>query len=155
MVFFPALTEGYTLESLAAVYSDLETVPFSLDDRAWAGGSVYLGLFDTAHNLGRCAGDTLAAYITTADFEGVQSRRSLIVNLQPLTDASAMTAVCQSRERFSDNVVNTASASMQSNGDIPLLSSGRYHRMQLSVPAGTAWTFSNGVDVDAQDDGEI
>jgi hypothetical protein len=79
----------------------------------------------------------------------------LIVNLQPLTDASAMTAVCQSRERFSDNVVNTASASMQSNGDIPLLSSGRYHRMQLSVPAGTAWTFSNGVDVDAQDDGEI
>lgn len=155
MVFFPALTVGYTLEQLSAVYSNLDTVPLSLDDRSWAGGSVYLGIFDTAHNLGQFSGSTLAATITTGDFEGVQSRRSMIVNLQPLTDASAMTGICQSRERFPDSLTSTMPVAMQPNGDIPILSSGQYHRLRFDIPAGATWTYANGVDVDAVDDGEM
>lgn len=152
---FPALTEGYTLETLSAVYPNLETVPLSLDDRAWTGGAVYLGAFDTTHNLGAFGGSNLAASVTTGDFEGVQSRRSMIVNLQPLTDASAMTGTCQSRERMSDSLTSTAAIAMQANGDIPLLSSGQYHRLKFDIPAAATWTYANGVDVDAVDDGEM
>lgn len=152
---FPALTEGFTLESLGAVYTSIETVPLSLDDRAWTGGSVYLGAIDTTHNLARFGGSNLAGIIQTADFEGVTGKRSIIKNVMPLTDSPDMTAICQSRERFADTVVSTSAASMQPNGDIPLMSSGRFHRMELQIPATVSWTFANGLDVDADDDGEL
>jgi hypothetical protein len=153
-MLFPALTVGLTLEQLSALYPNLETVPLSLDDRAWTGGASILAAFDTTHNLANFGGAPLAASLTTADFEGVEGKRSIIVNTRPLSDASSMTVTCESRERFADTVVNTAAATMQSNGDVPLLSSGRFHRLKLDIPAGANWTFMNGLDVDAVDDGE-
>jgi hypothetical protein len=44
---------------------------------------------------------------------------------------------------------------MQANGDCPVLASGRFHRMQLDIPAGTTWTFATGLEIDAQPDGEL
>lgn len=154
-MLYPGLSEGVTLEQVGSLYATLESVPVSLDSRVWTGGSAYLAAFDTNHNLCSFGGDTLAATMQTADFEGVPGRRSLIINLRPLCDTAAASAVCRSRERFADSVTDTSAAAMQSNGDIPLLSSGRFHQVQLSIPAGTAWSFANGVDVEAADDGEL
>jgi hypothetical protein len=154
-MLYPALTEGWTLEQIGAVYPSIETVPASLDSRVWTGGSAYLAGFNTAHNLAAFEGATLAATLQTGDFEGVPGRRSIITNLRPLSDAGTMTAICRSRERFADAVADTAAAALQANGDIGLLSSGRFHQAQLSVPAAAVWTFANGVDVDAADDGEL
>lgn len=154
-LIFPALTEGYTLESLGAVYSSIETVPLSLDDRAWTGGSVYLGAFNTTHNLARFGGSNLAATVQTSDFEGAAGKRSIITNLTPLTDSPDMTAIIRSRERMSDSLTDTSSGTMLANGDIPIISSGVFHRVQLNIPAAAVWTFVNGLDVDAQDDGDL
>lgn len=152
-MLFQALTEGWTLEQISAVYSSIETVPVSFDSRVWTGGSAYFAGFDTSHKLATFAGDNLAATIQTADVEPVPGMRSLITNARPLTDTSAMTVICRSRERFADSVTDTSSAPMQSNGDVPILSSGRYHRIEMNIPSGQAWTFANGVDIDAVQDG--
>lgn len=154
-MLYPALSEGWTLEGIGAAYASLEDVPVSFDSRVWTGGSAYLAGFDTSHNLASFEGATLAATLQTGDFEGVPGRRSIITGLRPLTDAGAMTALCRSRERFADAVADTNASAMQANGDIPLLSSGRFHQAELNVPAGADWTFANGVDVDAADDGEL
>lgn len=154
-MLYPGLSEGWTLETISAAYSSLESVPVSFDSRVWTGGTPYLAAFDTTHNLANFGGDNLAAIVQTGDFEGVEGRRSLVTNFCPLTDASAMTAVCLSRERFADPLVSTTSSSMQSNGDIPLMSSGSFHQAQLSIPAGATWTYANGLDVDAQLDGDL
>lgn len=152
---FQALSEGVTLEQLGAIYSSIETVPVSFDDRAWTGGDLYLGAFNTSHNLGAFSGSNLAATVVTGDREPTQGRRSIITNARPLTDTANATVLCESRERFADTVVNTAASSMQSNGDCPLLSSGRFHRLSISIPAADTWTFINGLDIDAADDGEM
>lgn len=154
-IVFPALSQGLTLEGLSAIYPNIDTlVPFSLDSSVWAGGSAYLGMFSTAHQLATQTGPNLAALIETGDMEPVKGKRSLITNTLPLCDTSAATVLMRSRERFADTVVNTNSSDMMNNGDCPLLSEGRFHRAQLSIPAGIDWTYATGIDVDAQDAGE-
>lgn len=154
-MLFQALSEGLTLEELSAIYPDLETVPLSFDDRAWTGGALYLGAFDTSHNLAAFTSDNLAATVVTGDIEPIPGKRSVVINTRPHSDTANATVLCESRERFSDSLVDTSSTSMQANGDCPLLSSGRYHRMKVDIPAAESWTFVNGVDVDAVEDGEL
>lgn len=153
-MLLPTLSVGVTLEQLGALYPDLETVPLSLDDRFWAGGTASLGAFDLTHNLAQFAGVNLAASVTTADVEPFPGRRAFITNSRPLTDTEDATVVCESRERFSDTLTSTSIADMQSNGDCPLLASGRYHRFRIDIPAAVDWTYVNGIDVDAADDGD-
>lgn len=154
-MLFPALTESLTLEGLSSLYSNLETVPASLDSRVWTGGAAYAAAFTTGHQLAAFTGDTLAATLSTAYFEGVPGRRSMVTEIRPVCDTSAMTAQITSYERLADTGVTTVTAMMQTSGSIPLLSSGRLHSLTLSIPAATAWTFATSVDIDAQDDGEL
>lgn len=154
-MIYRALTEGVTLEQLSAIFSNIETVPDSFDSAKWTGGNSYLAAFTTGHQLAGFSGSTLAAAMETSDQEPVPGRRSLVTNIRPLCDTSSAMATVRSRERFADTMVNTNTSSMQSNGDIPLLSSGRFHRASITIPAGTAWTYATGLDIDAQDDGEM
>jgi len=152
---FHALSSGVTLEQLGSIYPVIENVPASFDSPIWAGGNQFLGAFGTDHNLGSFTGATLAATMTLSDFEGVDGRRSMITNARPDTDTSSATVTILSRERAADATVSTAMASMQSNGDCPVMSSGRVHQATLNIPAGSSWTYANYLDIDAVDDGEI
>lgn len=154
-IIFSALSEGFTLESLSVVYPILENVPVSFDSRQWTGGQSYFGAFGTDHKLGTLAGATLGATMETSDQEPLPGARSIITNVMPLCDTSSASVIVRSRERFSDAVINTNSAAMQPNGDCPMLSSGRWHRAQLSIPAGVEWTYATGLDISASPDGEI
>ena len=153
---YPALSEGYTLETLSAAYPNLETVPVSLDSRQWTGGSLYFGAFNTSHQLASFSGSNLAALMESSDQELVPGKRSIITDVEPFCDTSAATVIVRSRERFADTTVDTTAAAMQANGHCPLLSSeGRWHRIQLDIPAATTWTYATGLSVDAQGAGEL
>lgn len=154
-MIYRALSEGVTLEQLSAIYSNIETVPDSFDSSQWTGGSSYLAAFTTGHQLSGFSGATLAATMETSDQEPTPGKRSIVTNIRPLCDTSSAMAVVKSRERFADTMASTNISSMQSNGDIPLMASGRFHRASLSIPAGTSWTYATGLDMDAQDDGEM
>jgi hypothetical protein len=154
-MIYSALSEGWTLEQIGAAYPSIETVPVSFDSRVWTGGAAYLGAFTTGHQLGSFTGSNLAALLETADFEGIPGRRSILTTVVPFCDTANATAVIRSRERFADAVTDTGASAMQSNGEIPVLSSGRYHRVQISMPAADTWTYATGVDPQFEDDGEI
>ncbi len=154
-MLFTAISVGLTLEQLGAIYPNLETVPLSLDDRAWAGGNTYLAAFNTDHELCAFNGSTLAATMQTSDFEGTQSKRSIILDVFPFTDTENATVICRSRERFADTLADTQSSAMETNGSCALMSTGRYHQLELQIPAGEEWTYATGLDVDVQDDGEV
>ncbi len=153
-MIYRGLSEGMTLEQVGVAYPVLENVPVSLDSRVWTGGTEYLAAFNTSHQLCSFGGSNLAALMETSDQEPVQGRRSILTNIHPLCDTASASAVIRSRERFSDAMVDSPADVMQANGDIPCISSGRWHRVQLSIPAATVWTFATGVDYDFEDDGE-
>ena len=154
-LIYNALTEGYTLEQLATPYPIIENIPVSLDSRQWTGGVAYLGAFNTSHQLTSFGGANLAALMETADQEPYEGKRSLITNVIPLTDTSSANVVIRSRDRFADTVTDTSSSAMQATGDCPVLSEGGYHRIQVNIDAGATWTFATGVEVDAQEAGEL
>lgn len=154
-LIYTALSEGYTLETLSTAYPVLEDVPVSFDSRQWTGGTSYLGIFTTGHQLGSLTGDNLAAVMKTADFEGAQGMRSIITNVQAACDTSSATVLIGSRERFADSVTNTSSSAMETNGDFAVLSEGRFHRATLSIPAGTTWTYATGLEIDTTPAGSL
>lgn len=152
---YPALTEGYTLEQLATPFPILENIPVSLDSRQWTGGASYLGAFNSSHQLCSFGGANLAALMETGDQEPIEGKRALITNVVPLTDTSSATIVVRSRDRFADSTTDTAASAMQASGDCPVLSEGNIHRIQLNIAAGATWTFATGIEVEAQDAGEL
>jgi hypothetical protein len=154
-MIFHGLTQGTTLEGLNSLFATLEAVPISLDSPVWQGGALATLAFNTSHFLAQFQGTSLQAVVNTSEFEPVKERRAMVTNARPLTDTTSATVVVQSRERLADNLNTSQPSSMQSNGDTPVFASGRYHRLQATIPAGVSWTYIQGFDIDAVDDGLI
>ena len=143
-----SLSQGYTLDGLDAVSTDLDALAFSLDSRAWTGGEFVLAALDTSNQYASFTGANLAATIETSEFE-VSGQRSLINNLRPLVDGGTVTAAIASRSRQLDAQTFGTAGSLNTNGDVPILSEGRYHKIRASIAAGGSWTKALGVDVKA------
>lgn len=137
--------------SIASISTEYLVTPFIKS----SGTGPYLAAFDTSHRLCDFTGSNIAATLTTSDFEPNPGNRACVTSLFPLTDTSAATGIVQYRERPESSFNNSASAAMQSNGEIPVIQSGAFFRAQISIPSSTSWTYINGIDIDAQPDGEL
>lgn len=157
-MIFSHLTEGATLDGLDSIagFDDMDTAGLlSLDSSIFKGGDRVLAGIDTSHKLGTFEGGTLAATLETGEFEGIQGMRSYVNNVRPLIDASTITGKIRSRERLADSVSDSASGSLNASGYVPIDSlSGRYHRVQLTVPASTTWKFAQGVELEPKPAGQ-
>ncbi len=150
-----AYTEAITLDEIDAFFPDIDECPISLDSDYWMGGLPQLRAFSTDHYLALFEGDNLEATVQTPEGEAVQGRRSMITVARPLSDTSEATLAVMSRERLADDTTSTIDGIMETNGDVSIMSSGRYHRAQVVIPSGADWTYIQGVDFEAVDDGAI
>lgn len=134
--------------------ADDDTWP-SLDSRFWTGGRPGLAGFDGSHRLGFFAGLPRAAKIETGEFEFGTGRASMLTRVRPLIDGNgggaSVTARVRSRYRLGDMPSNGQAYAMTGNGDCHARSTGRYHRVEVEISAGTAWEFAQGVDVDGME----
>lgn len=146
-------TTGMTLEELAVAYPSIEDVPYSLDSRVWQGGRPGFAIIDSAYKLAFLDGDNLLATIETGERELVNGRRAMVRSARPLVDSSAALIAVGRRSRQADAFSWTDDAAMQTSGRCPVRADGRYHRIRLTVPAGSTWTHASGVDLDASASG--
>ena len=102
--------------------------------------------FDSDHKLIQFDGATLAATIETGEIEPVPGRRSTVTMVRPIVDGTS-TARVTSRARAADSGTSTSYASLQTNGDIPVRSSGRYHKVGVVIAAAASWNDAQGVDL--------
>jgi hypothetical protein len=147
-MIFTQFSEAYTVDTLDNVASSLDALTVSLDSRYWLGGVVNLAGFDSDHKLIQFDGDTLAATIETGEIEPAPGRRSTITMVRPLVDGTS-TARVTSRARIADTATSTSYSSLQTNGDIPVRSSGRYHKVGVAIAAAASWNDAQGVDLTA------
>lgn len=155
-MIFRSLSFGLTLEQLDA-FGTLETLPFSLDARAWTGGKLLLCAFDAAHKLNYFNGPALAATVDTSEAQLIPNRRAFVNAVRPLVDGGTPSIAIGSRERQMDPVVWGAPVAVDAIGICPQRSSARYHRARIQMAAGDAWTNLAGIDLpdDAvSDDGD-
>lgn len=143
-------TTGYTLEGLETVlgYTNIDTLPASLDDRLWVGGKFLFAGFKDA-NIVTFTGSTYNSELITPDIE--LGYNSVITLARPQIDNGSATIKVASRRELDDNIAFGASVTTSSEGRASLRSAGRYHRLSIS-PTGN-WTNAVAVDVDVKPQG--
>jgi hypothetical protein len=145
-----ALATGYTLEQLDA-FGTLETLPFSLDSRAWTGGALNLACFDTSHKLSLFAGSPLAATMDSSEANLNDKRLTHLSRVWPMVDTGSAQITIGSRNRLADAVSWGSAVSMTSTtGSCPVRNTAVYQRARITIPAGTSWTHAQGIQVDAR-----
>lgn len=143
-------TVGTTLEALDTTlgYTNIDTMPASLDSRLWMGGKfLFAGADDT--KIITFTGTTYNTEIITTDIE--VGYNSVVQLARPTIDNGSATVKVASRKELDDNVSFSASVTTSSEGRASLRSYGRYHRLSIS-PTGN-WTNAVAVDVDIKPTG--
>ena len=139
-------TVGTTLEALDTTlgYTDIDTMPASLDSRLWIGGK-FLFAGATDDKIITFTGSTYDSELITTDVE--VGYNSVVTLARPTIDNGTATVKVASRKELDDSITFSSAVTTSSEGRAPLRSFGRYHRFSIS-PTGAAWKIAVGVDVD-------
>jgi hypothetical protein len=145
---FTGYTAGIPLDSLDAIYGNLDAIPISLDDPSLAGGNPILLVAGSDYVLSALTGDNLEALFRVEEIEPTPGRRSRIRTIRPVTDATSATATIDARLRIGDTEGVRSASSMRSNGKLPIRSNGRYNTLELTVPDAHDWSFIEGFELE-------
>jgi hypothetical protein len=150
-------TSSTTLEQLDTLYGALDTlVPYSLDSPVFQGGRPTLAGVNTSGQLCFLEGPSLEASISGGDLELNPGGRSLLTDVQVLTDATPTTSVTVSdahRDTFASST--TATGTSETSGRCSIFASGRFHKLTATIAASTTWTYLTGLRLWVQPDGEF
>ncbi len=148
-----SLSQGSSLDELDAISTSLDTLPFSLDSRAYTGGDFVLAGYDTDHKYGFYDGSNLAATIDTTEVEFSQGRLTRIGNARPLVDGGSPTISIRHRNRQQDSVTVASAVSLTTLGQCPQNISARYASARMVVPAASTWSHAQGVQLEVRSEG--
>lgn len=143
------LSFGYTLEQLDAIYPNIDTMPLSFDDPSLTGGKQVIGAFDSNHQLSVFGGTSLAATVDTTEAQLFPGQLATVVESRPMVDGGTPSVAIGTRNRTTDSVVFDNAAPIDSDGWSHQLTTGRYTRARITLPAGSAFTHIEGADIEA------
>ena len=151
---FSGFTSSQTLEQVSATYPNLDTMPYSLDDPRFQGGSPRLyGV--SGGLLGTFTGANLAALFETSFSQDTPGRKSRYRQLRPITDATAgMALSVDCRDRLGDVPNVTVAGPLRVSGAMPIRTYGRYAKLTWSIAAATTWSFAQGYEAQFEAGGE-
>ena len=143
-------TLGETLETLESSlgYTDIDTMPASLDSRLFIGGKfLFAGARES--KIAVFTGESITPQLITTDVEiGYNSVATLA---RPQIDNGTAQVAVASRRELDDTIGFSAFVPATSEGRCSLRSAGRYHRFNVQ-PTGS-WTTAMAVDVDIKPQG--
>lgn len=154
---FRAASPGVTLAGLAALYAQLNLVPYPLGSDVWKGGAPGVAAFDSSNRLCFFTGTPMAASVQTSQFEAIPGKRAFIQGFRLYGDAANATGRIGGAARPQDSVTWNAYQAVNAQGRIPARISTRLCQIQVDIPAGETWTHLAGADFDGDDvsdDGE-
>lgn len=137
---------GITLEALGVLFPNLDAMTQSLD--SFQGAIVpELSAFDVNHKLSFFRGPNLEATLETSE-QGTDGRRvSEKRGVRPISDALAVLASASRRENLQAAAVYSAESGLNPvTGICNMRLDARYSRFRCRVPAGSAWTYINGIE---------
>lgn len=151
---FPALSNSINIEGLDAIYSNLDSVPVSLDSPLFRGGYPLLMLFDGSHRLGTLSGSNMAATLLDARIEPVPGRRARVTDIRPIDDAAAGALTISVADNLTATGTPVSYNVATSRGRVfKTRSSGNIVQVQREIPAGTDWSYAQGYDLGVVDGG--
>ena len=144
---FSAFTSSETLEGVSAANPDLDAMTVSLDDPSFAGGSPQLYLVQGGE-IGTLTGETLEMVLELGFMELTPGQRSRLRHIRPIGDSTATSITLTASERQGDAGSTVSGGSLRDSGRIPVRSSGRYHRLTWTEPAGSTWSYAHAFEAE-------
>lgn len=144
--------QGYTLDGLDTVTTNLDSLTPSLDSRAWTGGKVNFGSFDTSHRLCTFTGNPMTATVDIGEVQHLAGRRSQVYFVRPMVEGGTASIQVGTRNLQSETPVFGMSSSQNINGLCPVRSNARYHRYRV-VP-DSSFDHIEGVEIDFSQEGD-
>jgi len=143
---FSMAQPGITLEALAVLFPNLDAMTQSLDSFQSA-VVPELAAFDGGNALSFFRGPNLEASLVTAE-QGTDGRRvSEKRGVRPVTDAPAVLVSASRRENLQQAPTFGGESSLNTvTGICNLLLDTRYSRLKARIPAGSAWSYINGLE---------
>jgi hypothetical protein len=139
IAFSGAYTSGGIIAgSLDAMTQSLDSFP--------AATLVALAAFNASNQLGFFDGPNLEATLNTAEQGGDFNRVSLKKGIRIDTDAPAVFCSVGARENLQNPMVFSTPTPINPLGICPSRVSTRYSTIQITIPAGTVWTFATAVE---------
>lgn len=152
-VLFPLAQPGKTLESLDAISSTLEGLPYSLDAKVWQGGAPVLGGIPEDLRLSVFQGPPLEAVITTTEI-GDPVKVMRMSEVTPIVDTDQVFVSVGARFRRSDDYTWLPEREPSWNtGIVRKRSRARYHKVRVRIPEGVMWSHMQGVNGEFTDAG--
>lgn len=150
----PGFTTSIGLDDLAVTYTNLDTMPYTLDDPRWSGGNPRLYCVSSARKIGTLTGDKLAARMDLGYNQFTPGRVTRMRSVRPITDAvSGMSLSVDAKARLGDSASLTAGSTLRTSGIMPLRTTGRYISTSLRVAAATEWNYVQALDYDFEPGG--
>jgi len=116
----------------------------------------YIAAVMETGELGLFTGAPIEAIMDTPEGMVGNGERMFVQNVAPITDAKFAKVAMEARERLMDARHYDVETTMSPRtGFAGQRSSGRYQTVRLRIPAGGAWSFARGVNIDARKDGAI
>ncbi len=143
---YTSLSEGYTLDSLDTISTNLDLLAFSLDSRVWTGENYILSGFSNAHKQINFNGSAMDALLETQEAQVSPGERSNIQLVRPVVDGSGtVTVQMGTRDLLSSSVAYANAVSTDAIGNCPVRSNARFHRARVNITGG--FTHAQGIDV--------
>lgn len=143
---FQMAQPGVTLEALDALFgTNLDAFTVSLDSFPPA-AVAELAAFDASHMLNFFRGPNLEATLQTSEQGTDGTRIKEKKGLRPITDSQVVFASATLRENLQQAAVAGTESALNPVGICNMLLDTRYSRFKCRIPAGTVWSFFNGVE---------
>ena len=139
---------NYTLEDLDAIYSSIDAMTSSLDSAQFKGGRPVLMMYDGSHMLGSLSGANAAATFVDCRREFVEGRRSRLMAVRPLTNASSASVLVYGRNAISDTDTLTTYTTRTASGVYRTREAWNLMQVGVQIPANADWTYAQGIDAD-------
>ena len=113
-----------------------------------------LGAFGADRRMAFFEGNNLAAEIDSVEAQLTPGGRTFVSAIRPLVDGGSLSVQLGTRERANDPVQWSAGVPQNAAGSCPVRAGARYHRARLRIAADGAWTHAQGIDLEADREGE-
>lgn len=141
-----SFSRSLSIDDLDAIYGNLDAIDSSLDASVFRGGRPLIAAVMTTGALGSFAGTVLEAQIETTEVQLNPQGRSLVQEIQPITDASDVTVSLKTRNfLYETETVGDTAVLNSYTGTACLRKDAKYHRANMVIPAGSDWSFFDGV----------
>lgn len=149
-------TSNKSLEDLDTLYpGGIDTIPFSLDDANWRGGSPFLTVINSDNEIGTFDGaGYLVATLEMNRIEFFPGRSARVRKMRLMSDATmGVTADLAYAQRLGEQLVDRTTTTMRDSGDMPIRVTGRYIAPKITFATDSDWNYAHSLDITANPGG--